>query len=160
LRSRPTTHACSGCTQCETLLADSPPDLQACTIMSRDIDSIQAESSRITNEVCAVREGAWSSMHSMVCAGCSQSRAPGACSSMRRSRERLGPPPLQPWTTREVCSSARVLWCIHYVIWCAEQLRRIEGDLVQINKENRQVERVLTDMDKCCGLCLCCPCCK
>ncbi|KAG6935608.1 synaptosome associated protein 23 [Chelydra serpentina] len=38
-----------------------------------------------------------------------------------------------------------------------EQLSRIEGGMDQINKDMREAEKTLTELNKCCGLCLC-PC--
>ncbi|KAM9341069.1 synaptosome associated protein 23.1 isoform 1-T1 [Symphorus nematophorus] len=38
-----------------------------------------------------------------------------------------------------------------------EQLRRVEEGMDQINKDMRQAEKNLTDLSKCCGLCVC-PC--
>ncbi|KAF5925514.1 hypothetical protein HPG69_001961, partial [Diceros bicornis minor] len=38
-----------------------------------------------------------------------------------------------------------------------EQLKRIEGGMDQINKDVREAEKTLTELDKCCGLCVC-PC--
>uniref|UniRef100_K7BFB3 Synaptosomal-associated protein 23 n=1 Tax=Pan troglodytes TaxID=9598 RepID=K7BFB3_PANTR len=38
-----------------------------------------------------------------------------------------------------------------------EQLNRIEEGLDQINKDMRETEKTLTELNKCCGLCVC-PC--
>uniref|UniRef100_A0A2K5E558 t-SNARE coiled-coil homology domain-containing protein n=1 Tax=Aotus nancymaae TaxID=37293 RepID=A0A2K5E558_AOTNA len=38
-----------------------------------------------------------------------------------------------------------------------EQLNRIEEGLDQINKDMREAEKTLTELNKCCGLCVC-PC--
>lgn len=38
-----------------------------------------------------------------------------------------------------------------------EQLQRVDKDMDQINQDMRQAERNLTDLSKCCGLCVC-PC--
>ncbi|KAK7153211.1 hypothetical protein R3I93_011189 [Phoxinus phoxinus] len=38
-----------------------------------------------------------------------------------------------------------------------EQLRRVDQGMDQINKDMRQAEKNLTDLSKCCGLCVC-PC--
>ncbi|XP_049758268.1 synaptosomal-associated protein 23-like [Elephas maximus indicus] len=38
-----------------------------------------------------------------------------------------------------------------------EQLNRIEEDMDQIKKDVREAEKTLTELDKCCGLCVC-PC--
>ncbi|XP_028251672.1 synaptosome associated protein 23.1 isoform X2 [Parambassis ranga] len=38
-----------------------------------------------------------------------------------------------------------------------EQLRRVEEDMDKINQDMRQAEKNLTDLSKCCGLCVC-PC--
>ncbi|XP_014636094.1 PREDICTED: synaptosomal-associated protein 23 isoform X2 [Ceratotherium simum simum] len=38
-----------------------------------------------------------------------------------------------------------------------EQLKRIEEGMDQINKDVREAEKTLTELDKCCGLCVC-PC--
>lgn len=38
-----------------------------------------------------------------------------------------------------------------------EQLDRIEEGLDQINKDMREAEKTLTELNKCCGLCVC-PC--
>ncbi|XP_036874664.1 synaptosomal-associated protein 23 [Manis javanica] len=38
-----------------------------------------------------------------------------------------------------------------------EQLNRIEEDMDQINKDMREAENTLTELNKCCGLCVC-PC--
>nr|XP_006135460.2 synaptosomal-associated protein 23 [Pelodiscus sinensis]XP_014435152.1 synaptosomal-associated protein 23 [Pelodiscus sinensis] len=38
-----------------------------------------------------------------------------------------------------------------------EQLTRIEGGMDQINKDMREAEKTLTELNKCCGLCVC-PC--
>ncbi|KAJ7413486.1 Synaptosomal-associated protein 23 [Willisornis vidua] len=38
-----------------------------------------------------------------------------------------------------------------------EQLNRIEEGMDQINKDMREAERTLTELNKCCGLCVC-PC--
>ncbi|XP_076605100.1 synaptosome associated protein 23.1 isoform X3 [Chaetodon auriga] len=38
-----------------------------------------------------------------------------------------------------------------------EQLRRVEEGMDQINQDMRQAEKNLTDLSKCCGLCVC-PC--
>lgn len=45
-------------------------------------------------------------------------------------------------------------------MWCvcvAEQLRRVDEGMDQINQDMRQAEKNLTDLSKCCGLCVC-PC--
>lgn len=39
----------------------------------------------------------------------------------------------------------------------SEQLRRVEQGMDQINQDMRQAEKNLTDLSKCCGLCVC-PC--
>ncbi|XP_053331366.1 synaptosomal-associated protein 23 isoform X2 [Spea bombifrons] len=36
-----------------------------------------------------------------------------------------------------------------------EQLNRIEGGMDQINKDMREAEKNLTELNKCCGLCVC-----
>uniref|UniRef100_A0A8C9EI77 t-SNARE coiled-coil homology domain-containing protein n=1 Tax=Pavo cristatus TaxID=9049 RepID=A0A8C9EI77_PAVCR len=38
-----------------------------------------------------------------------------------------------------------------------EQLNRIEEGMDQINKDVREAEKTLTELNKCCGLCVC-PC--
>uniref|UniRef100_A0A7N5JID5 Synaptosome associated protein 23 n=1 Tax=Ailuropoda melanoleuca TaxID=9646 RepID=A0A7N5JID5_AILME len=38
-----------------------------------------------------------------------------------------------------------------------EQLNRIEEGMDQINKDMREAEKTLTELNKCCGLCVC-PC--
>nr|XP_009512731.1 PREDICTED: synaptosomal-associated protein 23 isoform X2 [Phalacrocorax carbo] len=38
-----------------------------------------------------------------------------------------------------------------------EQLKRIEEGMDQINKDMREAEKTLTELNKCCGLCVC-PC--
>ncbi|KAB0358670.1 hypothetical protein FD754_002826 [Muntiacus muntjak] len=38
-----------------------------------------------------------------------------------------------------------------------EQLKRIEEGMDQINKDKREAEKTLTELSKCCGLCVC-PC--
>ncbi|KAJ3612797.1 hypothetical protein NHX12_019055 [Muraenolepis orangiensis] len=38
-----------------------------------------------------------------------------------------------------------------------EQLKRAEGGMDQINQDMRQAEKNLTDLSKCCGICVC-PC--
>lgn len=43
--------------------------------------------------------------------------------------------------------------CVHFL----EQLRRVEEDMDKINQDMRQAEKNLTDLSKCCGLCVC-PC--
>ncbi len=39
----------------------------------------------------------------------------------------------------------------------SEQLKRVEDGMDQINQDMRQAEKNLTDLSKCCGLCVC-PC--
>lgn len=39
----------------------------------------------------------------------------------------------------------------------AEQLKRVEEGMDQINQDMRQAEKNLTDLSRCCGLCVC-PC--
>lgn len=41
----------------------------------------------------------------------------------------------------------------------AEQLDRIDEGMDQINQDMKEAEKNLTDMAKCCGLCVC-PCAK
>jgi len=41
-----------------------------------------------------------------------------------------------------------------------EQLRRVEQNMDQIERDVKQSERHLHNMDKCCGLCVLFPCCK
>uniref|UniRef100_A0A8C9AVP2 Synaptosome associated protein 23 n=1 Tax=Phocoena sinus TaxID=42100 RepID=A0A8C9AVP2_PHOSS len=38
-----------------------------------------------------------------------------------------------------------------------EQLKRVEEGMDQINKDMREAEKTLTELNKCCGLCVC-PC--
>lgn len=39
----------------------------------------------------------------------------------------------------------------------SEQLKRVDEGMDQINQDMRQAEKNLTDLSKCCGLCVC-PC--
>lgn len=39
----------------------------------------------------------------------------------------------------------------------SEQLRRVDEGMDQINQDMRQAEKNLTDLSKCCGMCVC-PC--
>lgn len=53
-----------------------------------------------------------------------------------------------------------LLPCFMLVSSCdiySEQLRRVEQGMDQINQDMRQAEKNLTDLSKCCGLCVC-PC--
>uniref|UniRef100_A0A4W4HDA7 Synaptosomal-associated protein n=1 Tax=Electrophorus electricus TaxID=8005 RepID=A0A4W4HDA7_ELEEL len=43
------------------------------------------------------------------------------------------------------------------VIFCSEQLREVERGMDQINEDMKQADKNLTDLSKCCGLCVC-PC--
>jgi hypothetical protein len=49
------------------------------------------------------------------------------------------------------------LTCCGRTVTGAEQLRRIEQNLDGINANTAKAEKELTQMEKCCGLCLC-PC--
>lgn len=42
-------------------------------------------------------------------------------------------------------------------VCASEQLTRVEEGLDQINQDMKQAEKNLTDLSKCCGLCVC-PC--
>lgn len=55
---------------------------------------------------------------------------------------------LRPWQVRlsHFCISTR-----------SEQLRRVDQGMDQINQDMRQAEKNITDLSKCCGLCVC-PC--
>lgn len=53
-----------------------------------------------------------------------------------------------------------LLSCFMLVSSCdiyKEQLRHVEQGMDQINQDMRQAEKNLTDLSKCCGLCVC-PC--
>ena len=39
----------------------------------------------------------------------------------------------------------------------SEQLRRVDQGMDKINEDMRQAEKNLTDLNKCCGMCVC-PC--
>lgn len=43
------------------------------------------------------------------------------------------------------------------LVFLLEQLNRIEEGMDQINKDMREAEKTLTELNKCCGLCVC-PC--
>ena len=47
--------------------------------------------------------------------------------------------------------------CVSVCVCVAEQLRRVDEGMDQINQDMRQAEKNLTDLSKCCGLCVC-PC--
>lgn len=51
----------------------------------------------------------------------------------------------------------RILLTSHSCCRVPEQLSRVEDGMEQINQDMRQAERNLTDLSKCCGLCVC-PC--
>lgn len=57
------------------------------------------------------------------------------------------------------CSTSTLLLCFLHTcsLHFLEQLDRIEEGLDQINDDVRTAEHNLTQMEKCCGLCLC-PC--
>ncbi len=44
-----------------------------------------------------------------------------------------------------------------FILSLLEQLRRVDQGMDQINQDMRQAEKNLTDLSKCCGLCVC-PC--
>lgn len=45
----------------------------------------------------------------------------------------------------------------HSFSFFSEQLRQVEEGMDKINEDMRQAEKNLTDLSKCCGLCVC-PC--
>lgn len=46
---------------------------------------------------------------------------------------------------------------VRLLVSLLEQLNRIEEGMDQINKDMREAEKTLTELNKCCGLCVC-PC--
>lgn len=49
------------------------------------------------------------------------------------------------------------LYLFWIIVSLLEQLNRIEEGMDQINKDVREAEKTLTELNKCCGLCVC-PC--
>lgn len=49
------------------------------------------------------------------------------------------------------------LYLFWLIVSLLEQLNRIEEGMDQINKDVREAEKTLTELNKCCGLCVC-PC--